>query len=205
MSKPHKGLSDQELVQGFIAGDENCFATLLRRHKSRIYATIYLIVKERKVAEDLFQDVMFKIINMLRDRKYNEEGKFVQWSVRIARNMAIDHFRKVQRNPLVHESADYDIFAKNQRTTDSVETKIIRDETHRYLRDMIQELPAKQREVLIMRHYSELSFKEIAELTDVSINTALGRMRYAIINLRKMMGDHDRKLEEYGSQEVRQG
>lgn len=205
MSKPHKGLSDQELVQGFVEGDETCFATLLKRHKSRIYATIYLIVKERKVAEDLFQDVMFKIINMLRDHKYNEEGKFIQWAIRIARNLAIDHFRKLQRNPLVHESSDYDIFARNQRSTDSVEQKIIRDETHRYLRDLIQQLPDKQKEVLIMRQYSELSFKEIAELTDVSINTALGRMRYAIINLRKMMDEDDRKLEEYGSQEVRQG
>lgn len=200
-----KDLQDRDLVQGFMSGNDACFAVLLGRHKSKIYTTIYLIVKERKVAEDLFQDVMLKIVNMLREGKYNEEGKFLPWAVRIARNLAIDHFRKIQRNPMQRENSEYDIFNNIQRSADSVEHGIIKAETSRYIRDMIQQLPDKQKEVLIMRHYSEMSFKEIAELQEVSINTALGRMRYALINLRKMMGDHDRKLDGYGEQTVRQG
>jgi RNA polymerase sigma factor (sigma-70 family) len=205
MSKPMKELRDQELVQGFMQGNDACFAVLLGRHKSKIYTTIYLIVKERNVAEDLFQDVMVKIVNMIRDGKYSEEGKFLPWAVRIARNLAIDHFRKVQRNPMQRENSEYDIFNNLRRSADSVESGIIKDETSRYIRDLIQQLPDKQKEVLIMRHYSEMSFKEIAELQDVSINTALGRMRYALINLRKMMGDHNRKLDHYGDEKVRQG
>ncbi|MEL6593740.1 MAG: sigma-70 family RNA polymerase sigma factor [Bacteroidota bacterium] len=177
---------DRALIKGFMAGNEQCFTELLGRYKSKIFTTIYLIVKEREIAEDLFQDVMIKIVRMIRSGKYNEEGKFLPWVVRIARNLAIDHFRKVQRNPIQRESEDYDIFNSVQRAEGSAEDRIIRDENARYIRNLIQQLPDKQREVLIMRSYAELSFKEIASITDVSINTALGRMRYALLNLKKL-------------------
>ena len=143
-------------------------------------------MKDRCIAEDLFQDVMIKVVRMIRAGKYNEEGKFLPWVVRIARNLAIDHFRKVQRNPIQRENEDYDIFNTVQRAEGSSEEKIIREENARYIRGLIQKLPDKQREVLIMRSYADLSFKEIADITDVSINTALGRMRYALLNLKKL-------------------
>ena len=181
-----KNSDDRILIKGFIAGNELCFDELITRYKSKIFTTIYLIVKDREIAEDLFQDVMIKVVRMIRAGKYNEEGKFLPWVVRIARNLAIDHFRKVQRNPIQRESEDYDIFHSVQRAEGSSEDKIIRDENARYIRKLIQQLPEKQREVLIMRSYAELSFKEIADITNVSINTALGRMRYALLNLKKL-------------------
>ena len=187
MNKPFRNALDRELVRAFIQGNEHAFAELLDRHKSKIFTTIYLIVKDREVAEDLFQDVMIKVVRMIRSGKYNEEGKFKPWVTRIARNLAIDHFRKQQRTPLQHENDSFDIFSIIPRGDDNAEQKIIKDENGRYIRELIQQLPDKQKEVLIMRHYGELSFKEIAKITKVSINTALGRMRYALINLRKMM------------------
>jgi len=189
----HKALikktQDRELIKGFMAGKDHYFDELLSRYKSKIFTTIYLIVKDRSIAEDLFQDVMIKVVKMIRSGKYNEEGKFLPWVVRIARNLAIDHFRKVQRNPIQRESEDFDIFNSVTRAEVSSEEKIIREENARYIRKLIQQLPDKQREVLIMRSYADLSFKEIAALTDVSINTALGRMRYALLNLKKLAND----------------
>lgn len=189
MGSKMKNIDDRKLIKMFIAGNEHAFAVLLDRHKSRIYTTIYLIVKDRATAEDLFQDVMIKVINKVQAGKYNEEGKFLPWVIRIARNLAIDHFRKDQRSPnFLRETEEFDIFNVVQKREKSVEEKIIRDEDARYIRALIQKLPEKQKEVLIMRQYGELSFKEIADLTGVSINTALGRMRYALINLRKLAG-----------------
>lgn len=184
-----KKTQDRELIKGFMAGNDKCFEVLLSRYKAKVFTTIYLIVKDRCIAEDLFQDVMIKVVRMIRSGKYNEEGKFLPWVIRIARNLAIDHFRKVQRNPTQHESEDFDIFSTVPRAEGSSEEKIIRDENARYIRELIQQLPDKQREVLIMRSYADLSFKEIAALTDVSINTALGRMRYALLNLKKLAQD----------------
>lgn len=181
-----KKTQDRDLIKGFMAGNDKCFDILLQRYKSKVFTTIYLIVKDRCVAEDLFQDVMIKVVRMIRSGKYNEEGKFLPWVIRIARNLAIDHFRKVQRNPIQRESEDYDIFHSVQRAEGSSEEKIISEENARYIRELIQRLPDKQREVLIMRSYADLSFKEIAKLTNVSINTALGRMRYALLNLKKL-------------------
>ncbi|MDX2134092.1 MAG: sigma-70 family RNA polymerase sigma factor [Saprospiraceae bacterium] len=181
-----KNSPDNELIKGFMAGRDVCFDVLLARYKSKVFTTIYLIVKDRSVAEDLFQDVMIKVVRMIRSGKYNEEGKFLPWVVRIARNLAIDHFRKVQRNPLQHESDEFDVFSTATKMEESSEDRIINDENSRYIRELIQQLPEKQREVLIMRSYADLSFKEIANITDVSINTALGRMRYALLNLRKL-------------------
>ncbi len=181
-----KKTQDRDLIKGFMAGNDKSFDILLQRYKSKVFTTIYLIVKDRCVAEDLFQDVMIKVVRMIRSGKYNEEGKFLPWVIRIARNLAIDHFRKVQRNPIQRESEDYDIFHSVQRAEGSSEEKIICEENARYIRELIQRLPDKQREVLIMRSYADLSFKEIANLTHVSINTALGRMRYALLNLKKL-------------------
>lgn len=203
MNKPFKDFADRELIKGFIAGNEKYFEILLTRHKSKIFTTIYLITKDRSTAEDLFQEVMIKVVRMIRQGKYNEEGKFLPWAVRIARNLAIDHFRKQQRTPLQRETEDYDIFSTLRIDEDNVERRIIKDENARYLREMIKRLPEKQKEVLIMRHYGEMSFKEIADMTGVSINTALGRMRYALINLRKMVGENKSTSSFYGKK-VRQ-
>ncbi|MFK7971905.1 MAG: RNA polymerase sigma factor [Bacteroidia bacterium] len=186
MDKALSKQEDRDLIKAFINGNERCFAILLTRYKTKVFTTIYLIVKDRSVAEDLFQEVMIKVVRMIRSGKYNEEGKFLPWVTRIARNLAIDHFRKVQRNPLQRESEDYDIFATIPQTEGSAEDQIIRTENQRYIKALIQQLPDKQREVLIMRTYADLSFKEIADITDVSINTALGRMRYALLNLKKI-------------------
>lgn len=186
MDKALNKTQDRDLIKGFMKGNDRCFEVLLSKYKTKVFTTIYLIVKDRSVAEDLFQEVMIKVVRMIRSGKYNEEGKFLPWVVRIARNLAIDHFRKVQRNPIQHESEDYDIFNTIPRLEGSAEDKIISEENTRYIKELIQQLPDKQREVLIMRSYADLSFKEIAALTDVSINTALGRMRYALLNLKKL-------------------
>ncbi|MEO0473495.1 MAG: sigma-70 family RNA polymerase sigma factor, partial [Bacteroidota bacterium] len=159
-----KNSEDRQLIKGFMAGNDQCFDVLLSRYKAKVFTTIYLIVKDRYIAEDLFQDVMIKVVKMIRSGKYNEEGKFLPWVVRIARNLAIDHFRKVQRNPIQRESEDYDVFHSVQRSEGSAEDRIIMDENARYIRELIQRLPDKQREVLIMRSYADLSFKEIASL-----------------------------------------
>ena len=188
-----KKTQDKDLIKGFIAGNDHYFDVLIQRYKAKVFTTIYLIVKDRCIAEDLFQDVMIKVVRMIRAGKYNEEGKFLPWVVRIARNLAIDHFRKVQRNPIQRENEDYDIFNTVQQAEGSSEEKIIREENARYIRGLIQKLPDKQREVLIMRSYADLSFKEIAAITDVSINTALGRMRYALLNLKKL-----NELKDFG-------
>ncbi|WP_276362866.1 sigma-70 family RNA polymerase sigma factor [Daejeonella sp. H1SJ63] len=180
-------VSDQDLVHQYIQGHEQSLEELIRRHKSKIYTSIYLLVKDSYLAEDIFQDVFIKVINTLRAGRYNEEGKFLPWVIRIAHNMVIDHFRKEKRTPLVTTTEGFDIFEVLKFYDESAEDRLIRDQTHRDLRELIHHLPSEQKEVLIMRHYGDLSFKEIADITDVSINTALGRMRYALSNLRKMM------------------
>lgn len=180
-------VSDQDLVHQYINGHEQSLEELVRRHKSKIYTSIYLLVKDSYLAEDIFQDVFIKVINTLKAGRYNEEGKFLPWVIRIAHNLVIDHFRKEKRTPLVTTAEGFDIFEVLKFYDESAEDKLIRDQTHRDLRELIHHLPSEQKEVLIMRHYADLSFKEIADLTGVSINTALGRMRYALSNLRKMM------------------
>lgn len=189
MKNPLAQLTDLELVNEFRKGNERCFEVLHNRHKSKIFTTVLLIVRDRDLAEDLYQETIIKVIQFIREGKYNEEGKFLPWVVRIARNLAIDYFRKDKRNPMVHSNDSYDIFNVIGRVEESPEKKIIEGENQRYIRNLIDQLPDKQKEVLIMRHYSDLSFKEISDLTNVSINTALGRMRYALVNLRKMMDE----------------
>ncbi len=187
--------SDQELVHQYLAGYEPGLEELIRRHKSKIYTSIYLLVKDPYLAEDIFQDTFIKVINTLKAGKYNEEGKFLPWVVRIAHNLVIDHFRKEKRTPVVTTAEGFDIFEVLKFYDESTEDRMIREQTHRDLRKLIHLLPSEQKEVLIMRHYGEMSFKEIAEITNVSINTALGRMRYALNNLRKMMQSKELSLK----------
>lgn len=180
-------INESELVSAYIHGDDAAFDTLVERYKSKIYTTIYLVVKDQYVAEDLMQDTFIKAIKTLRNGKYNEEGKFLPWILRIGHNLAIDYFRRAKRYPKVVFEDGSNVFNSLNFSENSVETKQIKKESHEHLRGLIKQLPDQQREVLIMRHYEDMSFQEIADATGVSINTALGRMRYALINLRKMM------------------
>lgn len=179
--------SDQDLVKFYLNGEESVLEELLRRHKSKIYTSIYLMVKDQYLAEDIFQETFIKVINTLRSGRYNEEGKFLPWVIRIGHNLVIDYFRKEKRAPIITSADGTDILNLLQIYEESAEDRLLREQTHIDLRVMIQRLPDEQKEVLIMRHYADLSFKEISDLTEVSINTALGRMRYALSNLRKMM------------------
>lgn len=187
--------SDQELVHLYSTGNETGLEELIRRHKSKIYTSIYLLVKDSYLAEDIFQDTFIKVINTLKAGKYNEEGKFLPWVIRIAHNLVIDHFRKDKRTPVMANVEGFDIFDVLKSNDESMEDRMIREQTHKDLTTMIHLLPSEQKEVLIMRHYGDLSFKEIADITNVSINTALGRMRYALNNLRKMMEAKEMSLK----------
>ncbi|MEO1050875.1 MAG: sigma-70 family RNA polymerase sigma factor [Bacteroidota bacterium] len=180
-------LSDSKLVSLYKNGNEEAFQQLLFRHKARVYTSIYLIVKDEYLAEDLLQETFIKAIRTIRENRYNEEGKFLPWIMRIAHNLAVDHFRKAKRYPTVVMEDGSGVFNTLEFAEDSFESQQIKRDTHARLRDFIRELPEPQKEVLIMRHYMGMSFQEIAEKTEVSINTALGRMRYALINLRKKM------------------
>src|SRR5688500_12095407 len=180
-------LSDSALVSLYISGNENAFELLVNRHKNKVYTTILLIVKDTETAEDLLQDTFIKAIHTMKSGRYNEEGKFSSWICRIAHNLAIDYFRKEKRNPMINIEDNGNIFNTLSFSEESIEALQIKEETHDRLRELIQQLPEAQKEVLIMRHYADMSFQEIAETTGVSINTALGRMRYALINLRKKM------------------
>ncbi|MFN5705539.1 MAG: RNA polymerase sigma factor [bacterium] len=190
-------ISDKDLVHLYVSGDESALATLLSRHKSKIYTSIYLLVKDRYLAEDIFQDTFIKVINTLKTGKYNEEGKFLPWVLRISHNLVIDHFRREKRNPTITNQDGFDIFEVLGFSEESIEDVKLRDENHKELRALIQQLPEEQKEVLIMRHYGDLSFKEIADLTGVSINTALGRMRYALNNLRRMMLEREMNFNQF--------
>jgi RNA polymerase sigma-70 factor (ECF subfamily) len=184
-------LNDQQLIDLYLTGDESAFATLLHRHKAKIYSSIYMFTKDRELADDLFQDVFIKIIDTLRKGKYNHEGKFLQWAMRIAYNMCVDQFRRAKRRTKVSATETFDIFDILESPDPNCEMSMMRDQTHDRVRYLVDQLPAEQREVVILRHYADMSFKEIAVLTDVSINTALGRMRYALINIRKMIAEKE--------------
>lgn len=184
-------VNDQELVRQFIHGDHSALETLINRHQRRLFSYILLTVKDRQEAEDIFQDTFFKVINTLRNGNYNEEGKFLPWMMRIAHNLMIDHFRKEKRMPMVEKSEEYDFFETLRLYEQTVEDRIITTQIHNDVRNLIEYLPEEQKQVLMMRHYGGMSFKDIAESTNVSINTALGRMRYAILNLRKLVHEKD--------------
>ena len=182
--------SDKHLIRAYITGNDQAFKFLMNRHKDRIYTSIYLFVNDMSLANDIFQDVFIKIINTFRSGNYNEEGKFIQWALRIARNMCVDTYRKQKRNKTVSPTDDFDIFDVIPDNSSNKENTLIKTQMQRKVHQIINTLPKEQKEVIMLRHFAELSFKEIAELTNVSINTALGRMRYALINLRKVIEEH---------------
>src|SRR5918997_3003151 len=179
--------TDHELIHLFIDGDLQALEALVVRHKDKLYTSILFLVKDKYLAEDIFQDVLIKIIDTIRGGRYTEEGKFLPWAMRIAHNLCVDHFRKVKRTPAIKTSDDRDIFEVINFTEEGADEKMMKRQSHDRVRQMLDLLPEDQREVIILRHYADLSFKEIASLTNCSINTALGRMRYGLINLRKMM------------------
>lgn len=179
--------TDEELVALYVAGNNDCMEMLINRHKSKIYTAINMVVKDTYIAEDIFQETFIKVIHLLQKGLYTENGKFFSWVIRIARNLAIDHYRVAKKRPTIYDSENHDIFKYMQFS----EPNYLENSSQQYnkntIRNLIKQLPAEQMEILILRHYGDLSFKEIAELCNCSINTALGRMRYAIINLKKMI------------------
>jgi len=179
--------TDQELINLFLENDSRALEVLVLRHKDKLYTSILFLVKDKHLAEDIFQDVFIKIIDTIRAGRYKEEGKFLPWAMRIAHNLSIDHFRKVKRTPTIKTSDDRDIFEVLNFSEEGADVKMMKNQSHVRVRKMLELIPQDQREVIVMRHYAGLSFKEIASLTNCSINTALGRMRYGLINLNKMM------------------
>lgn len=183
-------IPDALLVKSYVAGDENALATLINRHQSKIYGFIYSKVTDRDVSDDIFQDTFIKVIKTLKSHAYNEEGKFLPWVMRIAHNLIVDHFRRNKKMPMFRETEEFSIFSIMSDEVPNIEARMITAQVETDLKKLIQELPQDQREVLMMRIYQDLSFKEISEQTGVSINTALGRMRYALMNLRKIIEKH---------------
>lgn len=182
---PH--LTDNQLIETYIAGNVSGIETLVNRYKDKIFSSIYFMVKDKYLAEDIFQDVFIKIIDTIRQGRYQEEGKFLPWAMRIAYNMCVDHFRKVKRSPSIKTTDGSDLFNWMLVDDASADTAITKRQSYDRVRTMLELLPEEQKEVIVLRHYADLSFKEIAAMTNCSINTALGRMRYGLINLRKMM------------------
>lgn len=180
-------IQDAELVSNYIQGNENALSILIERHKQRIYSFIYSKVYDRDITEDIFQDTFIKVIRTLKLGKYNEEGKFLPWVMRIAHNLVIDHFRKNSRMPKFDNAGEFSIFSILSDSSLNAEKSIIKEQVEKDVRRIIEELPDDQKQVLMMRMYQDMSFKEISERTGVSINTALGRMRYALINMRKVI------------------
>jgi RNA polymerase sigma-70 factor (ECF subfamily) len=188
-------ITDKALIKQYIQGNEACLEMLINKHKNKVFTTIYLIVNDRYIAEDLFQETFIKVIKTFKSGKYNEEGKFLPWVVRIARNLAIDHFRKSKRMPTITSQDGEDIFRTFEVAEDNREQSYIRNQKESTIRNIINMLPEEQKQVLVLRHYGDMSFKEIAELTNVSINTALGRMRYALNNMRKIITEKSISLQ----------
>lgn len=190
-------VSDQELVKQFVDGSQSAFEALLSRHKQKVYAYILVSVRDKALAEDIFQETFIKVIRSLKDGRYFENGKFVSWVIRIAHNLIIDHYRREKQLGTTNAgSFEWDVFNSNRYSEQTVEQDIVYAQILKDVKGLLAFLPEEQREVVMMRHYMDLSFKEIAEITDVSINTALGRMRYALINLRKLIEEHKIVLTE---------
>jgi len=186
-------LEDKELVSLYIKGSENAFETLLMRHKDKVYNYIYIKVRDTALAQDIFQDTFIKVVKTLKKGSYNEEGKFLPWAMRIAHNLVIDHFRRTSKVKMISESSskneDFTIFSVLERPDENVEQTIIREELEGQMVELVEYLPDAQKKILRMRIFQEMSFKDIADFENISINTALGRMRYALINLRKMIDE----------------
>ena len=185
--KTNSQVTDNQLVAAFQQGNNNALEVLITRHKDKIFTSILILTKDKYMAEDLFQDVFIKIIDTLRSKKYNEEGKFLPWALRVTHNLVVDHFRKVNRKPTIITSDKQDIFEMINVVEEGVDRTMIRTQSQERMRKVVDMLPEEQREVIVLRHFADLSFKEIAEITNCSINTALGRMRYGLMNLRKLM------------------
>ena len=180
-------LTDQQLISLFVNGDSIALEELIKKHKVRIFTSIVILVKDRSLAEDIFQEVFIKIIDTLRSGSYTDEGKFLPWALRIAHNLCVDHFRREKRTTIVHSNDDHDIFENLNLSEEGAEGVIMRTQSHERVRQMLDMLPQEQREVIVLRHFANLSFKQIADKTNCSVNTAVGRMRYGLINLRKLM------------------
>ncbi len=191
--KPLHEALDTDLIRSFQEGNQQALEILVNRYKEKIFSSIFFLVKDKYLAEDLFQEVFIKVIDTLRSNRYNEEGKFVQWALRIAHNLCVDYFRKIKRTKIIH-SDDKDIFEMLNTSAESADTKMVQGQSYSKIRTMLNELPEEQREVIVLRHFADMSFKEIAEVTNTSINTALGRMRYGLINLRKLMIENQMSL-----------
>lgn len=188
-------ISDYELLTRFVKGEQSCFEILIRRHKNKVFAYISLYIRDQALAEDIFQDTFLKVIQSVKCGRYSDNGKFLSWVMRIAHNLIIDHFRRIkQMNTISNDNYESDIFNSKQFAEDNIEDNMVKKQIHHDIRKMISQLPDDQREVVILRHYAGLSFKEIADITQVSINTALGRMRYALINMRKLMEEKNISL-----------
>jgi RNA polymerase sigma-70 factor (ECF subfamily) len=183
-------LPDALLVQDYVSGNENALAALIKRHESKIYGFIYSKISDRDISNDIFQDTFIKVIRTLKSNSYNEEGKFLPWVMRISHNLIVDHYRKTKKMPMFRETEEFSIFSIMSDDSLSIENKIISEQVERDIKRLIEELPVDQKEVLVMRMYQDMSFKEISEVTGVSINTALGRMRYALMNMRKVIDKH---------------
>lgn len=188
-------LSDSDLLKQYLEGREEAFATLLHRHKRKVWSHIYLMVRDREVTEDIFQETFIKVVNVLKSDRYTDEGKFLPWVLRMAHNMVIDHFRRGKKMHLLRSDDEHDVFARIKQTDQNVEQRMVNLQIDEDVRKLIDTLPPEQREVVIMRTYMNMSFKEIADVTQVSINTALGRMRYALINMRKLIDKNAMMLE----------
>lgn len=189
-------LTDAVLVKEYKNGDEAALSVLINRHQHRIYSFIYSKVFSKDIAEDIFQDTFIKVIRTLKKGAYSEEGKFLPWVMRIAHNLVIDHFRRNKRMPKFEHNGDFNIFTVLSDSGLNAENQLIRDQIESDVQELIQQLPKDQLEVLVMRMYRDMSFKEIADKTGVSINTALGRMRYALINLRKVIQERQLVLTD---------
>ncbi|MGC6533164.1 MAG: RNA polymerase sigma factor [Flavobacteriales bacterium] len=187
-------MSDQDLIRTYISGNQSAFEVLLKRHKDQIFTKIFLMVKDRDIANDVFQDTCIKVVQTLQRGKYNEEGKFLPWVLRIAHNLVIDHFRRSNKMPAVRSDGENDVFATIGRDELNAEDQMVRDQIMGEVKGLLKHLPPEQKEVVVMRLYYKMSFKEIAEMNNISINTALGRMRYALINLRKVVEKHNIQL-----------
>ena len=189
-----KSLSDAQLVSNYILGEELALSVLINRHQARLYGFIFSKIQDRDATEDVFQDTFIKVIRTLKRGNYNEQGKFLPWVMRIAHNLVIDYFRKNNRMPKFKNKGDFDIFSVLSDESPNAENKIVENQIADHVRILLEELPENQKTVIKMRIYQDMSFKEISENTGVSINTALGRMRYGLINLRKMIDKHNISL-----------
>lgn len=189
-------MEDKDLVGLYQTGDQSAITEIIRRYKQRIFTSIFFLVKDRELAEDLFQETFIKIITSLRKNHYNEQGKFLPWALRISHNLVIDHFRKEKLMPLQHDSEEFSVFDVLQHKDRNPEERIIQEEKVQMVQNLLDQLPADQREVVILRHYGGLSFKEISKMLDININTALGRMHYAILKMREMVSKEQVPLKD---------